>query len=324
MGLRPLQLVARVARSPTRSPTHPLTRPPPPVIGVGQDVLGRQGILLAGGHLTAAPRSLAQHIARRSGGRVLDPRVVLSARERHALYGSTHGDGNTPLTMATCGKSTLQQWKWNVTAPGYLTNVGSGLCANTDDCGAGLIAFTCVTSGDTCCGNGCMDVLKFSLFPDGSLRTPSQPGMCATSAGAGLQVTLEACASGSASQTFSYSASTSTLSLASGMCLTVGDASASRTAVIGRPLIDGSWAVAFFNAGLGVADVTCDAGCFATMGFEPSQVFGVRDLWAHTDLPDTPAGANVTASALEADGGVALLRLTPLFTAALPPPPAEL
>ena len=152
------------------------------------------------------------------------------------------------------------------------------------------------------------------------MRALAMAGMsprCTSGAGA-------SCASGAAAQTFTYSPSALTLSLASGMCLTVGDASASRTAVIGRPLIDGSWALGMFNAGLAAADVTCDAGCLAGMGFEASQVFSVRDLWAHADLPDAPAGANITATAVEGDGGVALLRITPKFTAALPPPPKDL
>ncbi len=62
----------------------------------------------------------------------------------------------------------------------YLTNVASNLCLNSDDCGTELIAFTCVTSGGTCCGADCYDNLVFALQADGSLTTPSQPGMCVT------------------------------------------------------------------------------------------------------------------------------------------------
>ncbi len=70
--------------------------------------------------------------------------------------------------------------------------------------------------------------------------------------------------------------------------------------------------------------MVCDAACVSGMGFEPTQAFQVRDLYAHAALPDVPAGANITAPALQGSGGVALLQLMPLFNAPLPPPPAEL
>jgi hypothetical protein len=50
------------------------------------------------------------------------------------------------------------------------------------------------------------------------------------------------------------------------------------TAVVGRPLADGSWALGFFNAGNLPSDVTCDAACLVGMGWEPTQNFHVRDL----------------------------------------------
>ena len=295
------------------------------VIAVGQDPMGRQGILLAGGALGIAPRSLAHHLARRNGGAIPDPRTVLSADELKRLRGSQwHGDGNTPLTLATCAAptSTLQKWAWNVSGTNYLSNAATQLCANTDDCGSPLIAFTCINTGSTCCGNGCFDNMRFTLGSDGTLRTPSQPGQCVASSGAGMQVGLEACVpGGAAKQTWAWDAATGQLS-SGGLCLTVGDGSKPRSAVLGRPLIDGSWAVGFFNAGLGAADITCDQTCIAGMGFEATQSFHLRDLYAHAELPDVQAGMNITVPALQADGGVALFQLTPFFNAKLPPPPA--
>jgi hypothetical protein len=64
--------------------------------------------------------------------------------------------------------------------PRYLSNVATTLCLNVDDCGEEIIAFTCVTSGGTCCGATCYDGLVFALQADGSLSSPSQPGQCVT------------------------------------------------------------------------------------------------------------------------------------------------
>jgi hypothetical protein len=171
-----------------------------------------------------------------------------------------------------------------------------------------------------------MDVMRFQLLGDGSLRTPSQPGMCLASAGVGLQPAFAACNPAAPAQRWAYDAPSQRISTAGGSaCLAVGGSGgAVKTAVIGRPLADGAWALGFFNAGGQPQDVTCDAACLAGMGFEPSQAFTARDLWARADLPDVPAGANVTAPALLPDGGVALVKLMPVFKAPLPPPPAEL
>ena len=166
--------------------------------------------------------------------------------------------------------------------------------------------------------------MRFQILPDGTLRTPSQPGQCLQSAGAGLQATFQPCAPGLATQQWAYSAATEQISTASATnCLAVGG-SGTGSAVIGRPLVDGSWALGFFNAGSSPIDVTCDADCLSGMGFEPSQNFHARDLWAGTAMPDIAAGANVTVPGLDAEGGVALIKLTPFFSAPLPPPPADL
>lgn len=65
------------------------------------------------------------------------------------------------------------------------------MCVNVDDCGTGLILFQCVTTGATCCGSACYDVMKFNVTGQNTLTTPNKPGMCAT--GEGGQVTLAAC-----------------------------------------------------------------------------------------------------------------------------------
>lgn len=55
--------------------------------------------------------------------------------------------------------------------------------------------------------------------------------------------------------------------------------------------------------------MTCDAACFATMGFAASAKVVVRDLWQHATV------ATVTASSgwstlVPANGGSAFVRLT--------------
>lgn len=67
-----------------------------------------------------------------------------------------------------------------------------------------------------------------------------------------------------------WDASGHTLALttpAGAQCLTVGNPSAG-TAVIGRPLIDGSWALALLNAGPVPTVVSCDSTCLQQTGFE--------------------------------------------------------
>jgi len=167
--------------------------------------------------------------------------------------------------------------------------------------------------------------MRFQLLADGTLRTPSLPGQCLTSGGVGAaQAAFTACSPGLGSQQWAYSAATEQISTGAGsLCLALGGAGGKGSAVIGRPLADGAWAVGFFNAGGDAADVVCDADCLAGMGFEPTQAFHLRDLWDHADLPDAPAGTNITASALVGEGGVALLKLMPFFNAHLPPPPSR-
>jgi hypothetical protein len=103
------------------------------VIAVGQDVMGRQGILLAGGQLALAPRSLGAHLARRHGGAIPDPRTVYSPEELARMRGATFAgtDSNTPVTLAPCSGAAVQQWQWNVSGVNYVSNKATGLCFNT-------------------------------------------------------------------------------------------------------------------------------------------------------------------------------------------------
>ena len=250
------------------------------VIAVGQDVLGRQGQRLVGGPLSG-------------------------------------GGANPPATAVACvpGDAT-QQWALDSPQAGYIQNPGSALCLNTDDCGADIIMFECLTSGGSCCGASCLDVLHFSLNADGSLTTPSAPGQCVTSQGLGAQVSLTACASPLApAQTWAYSAASKTVTTASGAaCLTAGAPSgAAKANVWGRPLADGAWALTFINADAAPADLFCGAACLAPTGWDANQNLTVRDLWAHADAAPTTVGAGINVTALAPAGGVRMFRVTPVW-----------
>ena len=43
-------------------------------------------------------------------------------------------------------------------------------------------------------------------------------------------------------------------------------------------------------------------------------------MWAHADLADVVVGADNITAVLDADGGSAMLRLTPVFNATIPGP----
>lgn len=53
-----------------------------------------------------------------------------------------------------------------------------------------------------------------------------------------------------------------------------------------KPLSDGSFALVFLNVGMEELKLTCDEDCFASLGFNPSELLTLRDLWAHAPLAD--------------------------------------
>jgi len=250
------------------------------VIAVGQDALGRQGQRLVGGPL--------------SGG----------------------GDGNVPTSLQQCAAgSPAQQWVADAPAAGYLQNPASATCLNSDDCGAAVIMYTCITSGSTCCGDGCLDNLKFSVNANGTLTTPSQQGNCARDNGSGSQITLEACSPGNAAQ-LGWKLNADKTVTHGGLCLTAGggDNGTAIANIWGRTLSDGGLALVFINADKTLtANLTCDAACLSVAGWEPSQKLSVRDLWAKQDLAPTTAAVGVSVPSLEADGGVAMFKLLPIW-----------
>jgi len=263
------------------------------VIAVNQDRKGRQGQRWAGGSL--------------------------SLNYMHAGAGV---DGVIPVTLQPCGVGadgnppTSQQWAFNVTALGFLTNAGTQMCMNVDDCGSSLIAYSCVTEGGTCCGADCYDNEIFSFdASSGLLRSAIGSDQCVTSNGLLNAAALQQC-EGTPAQQWTYNSSTQSIAdAATGKtCLTVGGGFGNRTNVWGRPLLDGSFAVVFLNADVSSLDVVCDyVSCLSNSGWEPEVLMQVRDLWSHEDLGVHPVGSGWNVSSLDADGGVAMFKFTPYW-----------
>lgn len=88
----------------------------------------------------------------------------------------------------------------------------------------------------------------------------------------------------------------------------------SLTNVWARKLADGSRAVLFLNVGPTAVDVTCDAKCFAKMGWSrpgarDASGWKVRNLWLRKDAPAISA-PSLTAKGVPSNG-TALFKLTP-------------
>lgn len=78
-------------------------------------------------------------------------------------------------------------------------------------------------------------------------------------------------------------------------------ATGGRPEVWARPLAGGAWAALFFNNGLpAAANITCDAACWAAMGWAPTQAVAVRDVWSHTNNGTTMGGLTAINVAVNA------------------------
>lgn len=282
------------------------------VLAVANDPMGRAGQRLAGGSVSL------RHAYPKDG-------VVL----RRTRRGGTAWvrDSDIPVTLQSCASSplwgstpvTAQQWVFNATAPGFVSNPASGMCMNMDDCGTGVILYECVTSGGTCCGADCYDNEIFYLnAADNTLRSPLLPGQCLTSFGVGSQVQFQPC-TGLVTQTWVYNgAGASTLTDGLGNCLTAGGGNATRAAIWGRPLVDGSWAIVYMNADIVPVALACDSACLAPTGWAPNQLVSIIDLWANASLGIVNVSSGYTAG-VPPDGGVVMLKFTPYFNMSLAP-----
>jgi len=61
------------------------------------------------------------------------------------------------------------------------------------------------------------------------------------------------------------------------------DLDASHANIWAKPLVDKSWAAVFINTAISASTLTCDATCFAAMGFKTTQILKARDLWTRVD-----------------------------------------
>jgi len=86
--------------------------------------------------------------------------------------------------------------------------------------------------------------------------------------------------------------------------------------VWGKPLVDGSWVITVVNAGSQVVtNFTCGlaTNCLTATGWLPTQKLVPRDLWQHQDLPGVQAQQGVVVPSLQALGGSAMFKLTPVW-----------
>lgn len=271
------------------------------VIAVNQDLLGKQGVRLAGGPLTGQTYLSACDEE--------DPaqKFTLGSGDTQGFIISPPSAGTTAETcfMAWCpGRSQAYPLFGPCAIGGAPTCGGNKTVLHPDqsftfDQSTGQIgsALDGIVTGASWgpLGRGCMSI---SIFPYIDMET------CAPAAAV------------PALQQWSFNGLNSTGSIkhqASGSCLTrVG---ISTTNVWGRALHDGSYAMLFLNTGPNPMDVTCGEGCWAATGWPArATTVEVRDLWNHTVIGTRPTSAPFTVGQLDPDGGVALFLLTPSTT----------
>ena len=103
----------------------------------------------------------------------------------------------------------------------------------------------------------------------------------------------------------------------SGLCLTATPAlpAGACTNVWARPLSDGSTAFGMINNGGQAANITCDAACFAAAGITPASAphgLALRDIIRQVDLPWLSSPYELVALGVEAGGGGAAFKVSPL------------
>jgi hypothetical protein len=82
------------------------------------------------------------------------------------------------------------------------------------------------------------------------------------------------------------------------------------TAIYGRPLKDGAWAIVMLNDTPSNTTITCGSHCTAAMGYHATTTLQVRDLINHQDLPATAAGSGIAAT-VQGGGASVFYKLTP-------------
>jgi len=251
------------------------------VIAINQDRLGKQGQKLVGGELSLPNSQYAQ------------------------------------LTLQKCSDSLKHEWQFAV-QNSFLYNTDSGLCANIDNCGTKLIAYPCTYTGGTCAGPNSYANEEFIYSSnEGTLKSNLSSNnnfganLCVTHFGEYFPVSLQLC-NGESNQQWIYNSTSRLLFTSNNLCLTVGGPIKPRANIWARPLIDGSWAFAFLNADTISVTLTCDLDCLSITGWESNQIIKVRDIWRKMNTNIT-LNNGITVKNLEPQGGVALLKLTPIY-----------
>ncbi len=226
--------------------------------------------------------------------------------------------------MAECGGEPILQ-KWSFSAansppgfpPDFLVNAAGAelTCLNVEACESTIIYDGCTISGPgTCSGPGTFKNEQWVLRPDGALVSAlGDASRCATVSATDATLSLAACSSppGDA-QSFVYVAATGELQSKGGLCLTApsqGPPSNVSSLLVGRRLHDGAWALVALNNAPSNSTITCDAACFAAMGFAPADRVVVRDLYLHATVNTTAAGGGLDV-AVGANGASTFLRLS--------------
>lgn len=224
--------------------------------------------------------------------------------------------------LAECGgEPSLQNWTFNQPGfpPFFLYNVASAQCLNVEGCDTVVIYDGCTTKGGTCSGPGTFKNEQWQLSAEGALVSLLAPAgtRCATVAAADKTLSLAPCASPpGAAQTFSYDAGSGQLQGGGGLCLTAAappppPSSNITTLLVGRRLPSagaGAYALLALNNLGANATVTCGGACFAAMGFAPTDLVDVRDLYQHALVNTTAATA--LDIAVGAGGASTFLRIS--------------
>jgi hypothetical protein len=222
-----------------------------------------------------------------------------------------------PARVAECGgEPAAQVWTFDTPAAGFLSNkaapAAAPTCLNVDACGTEVIYDGCTTTGSTCAGPGKFFNEQWTLDARGALVSALPGARCATVSAADGTVALAACGSPLPSvQTWTHDPATGALRSGGGLCLTAAAPAppgAFESALVGRQLADGSWAVLALNNENATAPLVCGADCLAAMGFAPGAQLKLRDVWARADLP--PQAATALAMPAPPNGGSAFWRVS--------------
>ena len=260
-------------------------------VGINQDLLGKGGTRIDSNDQA--------------------PTLVQSPDERATQY--------TAMKVQECGGEPQDQ-KWVFSKPGLLpgtvSNQGKS-CLNVEGCGKNLIYDSCpATCGSTCspkstlCGNQ-----RFVLTGSGQLKSELPGALCATAGKDGV-VVLSDCMEGSATQKWSYDNSTQQLTTGSGLCVTAGGsgpAGPTDTLVLGKPLVDDSFAVLFLNNKPDASVMTCDVACMDRLGvYNSTTSYVVTEVWSGAVAQLVSGRAALTTNQMvPANGGSVYYKLTP-------------